>query len=314
VTVQVPTKAAKLAIGFNVLAAVTFVLLVFGATVRVHGAGLSCPDWPLCFGQVVPELDFHVSLEWGHRVLASLVSLGFLGLGGAVLADPELRARAGRWVGLAAVTLGVQVVLGGLTVLHLLADWSVTLHLLTGNFFLFLVLSLGVRVADRPAVGGAVPPLARVLVPVLFLLWFAQMGLGGLVASNHAGTACSEFPTCNGGVWFPTWSGIVGLQIVHRLGAYTVALVTLALAVVAWRDAGIGRHVRGLTGLVALQIGLGVVNVWWGVPVETAVAHSAVGDLIGVVLVYTLWNVLRRRAAVLASHARVVTVGTEQHA
>ena len=46
------------------LVATTYVLLVFGASVRVHGAGLACPDWPLCFGEVVPEIDFAV----GHQL------------------------------------------------------------------------------------------------------------------------------------------------------------------------------------------------------------------------------------------------------
>ena len=69
----------NLAIFATGLTAVTYVLLVFGSAVRVHGAGLACPDWPLCFGEVIPALDFQVFMEWGHRVLAGLVSLGFSG-------------------------------------------------------------------------------------------------------------------------------------------------------------------------------------------------------------------------------------------
>ena len=52
------------------LVAATAFLIVFGASVRVHGAGLACPDWPLCFGEVVPAIDFQVGLEFGHRVIA----------------------------------------------------------------------------------------------------------------------------------------------------------------------------------------------------------------------------------------------------
>src|SRR4051794_12103686 len=84
---------------FFALSAVTYGLLVFGASVRVHGAGLACPDWPLCLGRVVPELDFQVFMEWGHRALASMVSTGFLVLGGLALSHPASRARAGRVLG-----------------------------------------------------------------------------------------------------------------------------------------------------------------------------------------------------------------------
>ncbi len=301
-------KTRRVTVGFRALAGVVFGLLVFGATVRVHGAGLSCPDWPLCFGQVVPELDFQVFLEWGHRVLASVVSFGFLGLGAVVLWDPALRARAGRWVVGAGVVLAAQIVLGGLTVLHLLADWSVTLHLLTGNLFLFCINSLGIVVADRRGVGSVTPAL-RTATLVLLAAWFLQMGLGGYVSSNHAGTACTEWPTCNGGVWFPTFSGIVGLQVLHRLGAYVVALLAGAFLVLARPDRVLRRYAGAVAGLVVLQIVLGVTNVLLGLPVETAVAHSAVGDLLGVVLSFAAWNVVRRPVTSPGAAARVGALG-----
>lgn len=297
-------KLRSVTAGFNVLAVVVYALLVFGATVRVHGAGLSCPDWPLCYGQVVPELDFQIFLEWGHRVLASVVSFGFLALSAVVLWDPAMRARAGRWVVGAGVVLAVQIVLGGLTVLHLLADWSVTLHLLTGNLFLFCVLSLAVVVAGRRGVGSVSPPL-RTASFVLFAAWFLQMGLGGYVSSNHAGTACSEWPTCNGGVWFPTFSGIVGLQVLHRLGAYALSLLAVVFLVLAWPDRVLRRHALLVVALVVVQIVLGVTNVLLGLPVSTAVAHSAVGDLLGVVIGLAVWNVARRPVTVAGARTPV---------
>jgi len=90
---------------------------VVGALVRAHGAGLACPDWPLCFGQLIPEIDLKVGFEFGHRVMAGGVSLALVALAVFVLRNAELRARYR--VPLAAVfaILGVQIVLGGLTVL-----------------------------------------------------------------------------------------------------------------------------------------------------------------------------------------------------
>jgi cytochrome c oxidase assembly protein subunit 15 len=274
------------------LAVVTYGLLVFGASVRVHGAGLSCPDWPLCFGEIIPTLNFEVFLEWGHRVLASVVSFGFLGLGGAVMLRPALRARAGGLILFAAVVLAIQVVLGGLTVLHLLADWSVTLHLLTGNLFCALLVLAGLKLQGAPeSVPVAVPPALRIVGWLLAGMVVVQMALGGLVSSNYAGLACTEWPTCNGGVWFPVFDGIVGLQIFHRLGAYTLLALSTAFFLLARAAPGAARPAGVVLALVCLQGVIGITNVLLAMPVEIAIAHSAVADLIVLSTTWALWRV-----------------------
>ena len=50
--------------------------ITLGGIVRITESGLGCPDWALCDGQIVPELDFHTAIEWGHRV--SGASIGIL--------------------------------------------------------------------------------------------------------------------------------------------------------------------------------------------------------------------------------------------
>jgi cytochrome c oxidase assembly protein subunit 15 len=118
-----------LAAGFFALCAATFGLIVLGALVRAHGAGLACPDWPLCFGRLVPAFDLRVAFEWSHRAVAGAVGLGFAGLAVAALRRPAARAACGRWLAVAAALLAAQILLGALTVWHLLAAWTVTSHL-----------------------------------------------------------------------------------------------------------------------------------------------------------------------------------------
>ena len=277
--------AGRLGAGFLALAGCCFGLLVVGATVRVHGAGLSCPDWPLCFGELIPRFDFRILLEWGHRAFAGSLSIGFLVLGALVLRSAPLRARFSGLLGLSALVLAVQIVLGGLTVLKLLAYWSVTSHLLAGNLFLFLLCSVGLGLRELSSGRSALAVSAPVgwSAAALGAATFVQMGLGGLVASQHAGTACPTWPTCNG-LWFPTMDGIVGLQIIHRLGAYTVlllALVHLGMALQAGgQAAGQARRAVWIVALILVQIALGVINVFWGLPVETAILHAGTGDLL----------------------------------
>lgn len=257
----------------------TAFLLVFGSTVRVHGAGLACPDWPLCFGQVVPAYDFKVYLEFGHRVVAGLVSLIFAGVWLASSRSGALaRRRELRWLfAVAAGVLVVQVVLGGLTVLELLAEWTVASHLVVGNTFAALLLLI------QRALSSDASPVAR--VPLRFgargaalavaVLLPAQVVLGGLVAGSHAGLACGTWPSCNGAGWFPTFSGLVGLQVTHRVVAYLLALTVMVNLVFQWRHPRTHRASVLLAWLVLVQIGLGVANVWLRLPMEVTLLHSA---------------------------------------
>lgn len=111
-----------------------YTTIVLGGTVRGMGAGLACPDWPLCHGSVVPNLaDPLVAVEYAHRLAAAVTSLCLLLT--FALALVWFRSES-RLVILSFLTLAIlasQVAIGALTITSSL-DWViVTVHLALGT-------------------------------------------------------------------------------------------------------------------------------------------------------------------------------------
>jgi cytochrome c oxidase assembly protein subunit 15 len=273
---------------FFALAGLTYVLIVLGALVRAHGAGLACPDWPLCLGEFVPAFDFKIAFEWGHRALAGSIGIAFSILALVTLRHAELRGAMWKALLVAAVLLATQIVLGGLTVLELLAYWTVTSHLVTGNAFALALVLIARRLArlsgeasgrlhagHDPARKVVADPAQRLATTLAAALLGIQIVLGGLVASNYAGLACPDWPTCMNGEYFPSWTGIQGLHVWHRVCGYSVVL---AIGLAAWLDRshlGSRRWLAIAAGLAFAQVMVGIANVWLRVPVEMTGLHSA---------------------------------------
>lgn len=298
--------------GFLALAALTYCLIVLGALVRAHGAGLSCPDWPLCFGEVIPQFDFKIAFEWGHRALAGTIGLIFVGLSGWTLVRPALRRRMALGLGIAALLLATQIVLGGLTVLELLASWTVTSHLVTGNAFALALVLIGRRLwrlghpgppSEAAAVAGADLQAPAALRPVLAgtgLVLAAQIVLGGLVSSNYAGLTCPDWPTCMNGEFFPTFAGVQGLHVLHRLGAYSLAVLIPLAAFLARGHAASRGPLRLAAALVLAQVIVGITNVLMRIPVEVTALHSALAAALIATVGVSVFEVFGRQAEPLA--------------
>ena len=299
---RLKTRAQRAGLTLGALTLLAYLLIVLGAVVRAKGAGLACPDWPLCFGQAIPPFDTRIALEWAHRVLAGLVSLGLVGTSVFVLRTPELRRVSARSFVLALLLLVTQVLLGGLTVLLGLAPWTVTAHLLVGNALCGTMLWTSRDLIEagrtRPAASSPLSTAGASLLALFSLLLVAQMLLGGMVSSHLAGLACSTFPTCNGDSIAPTFSGLVGIHVIHRLNGCALALCCAALV---WLVRGSGRT-RALAALclhlVVLQIVVGAVNVLGALPVEITALHSALAAaLVLATLLLTREALLAKRAA-----------------
>src|SRR5678816_3791545 len=71
------------------VASATFLLIIAGALVTSHDAGLATPDWPLSNGQVFPKMVGNLFWEHGHRLVATGVGLLTIGLVFYILAKEK---------------------------------------------------------------------------------------------------------------------------------------------------------------------------------------------------------------------------------
>ena len=180
---------------------ITWLLISFGATVRLFGAGLACPDWPLCYGTLTPTLTLPIILEVGHRYLASLLGLFLIFIYLLCIYSDNLRnyRRLAGWI----LTLVIiQGLMGGLTVLLKLNFSTVLLHLILGNLLFFGLVCLLYKMIFLPTI----PLKCLISYPTshrykqlrwLSFLFFFMLFTGGLNSSTYAGYACQAFPLCN---------------------------------------------------------------------------------------------------------------------
>mgnify|MGYP002630627762 CR=1 FL=1 len=271
-------------------------LVAIGGATRVMEAGLACPDWPLCYGRLLPgkQMNVQVFLEWFHRLDAFVVGIALLVFVGVGVA---LRRRLPAWLPwMASLALGLvafQAALGALTVTHLLASPLVTAHLATALVLVSLVSGLYQRLAmapEAPSQSPAVPLWWQALAGLALVLVFSQCLLGGLMASQWAAEQClAAGEACR---WL----------LAHRqLALGAAGGVALMAATAPLLPRGLG-HLQGLAfaaiGLVALQIGLGI----WTLTLQLAVpAVTVAHQLVAALLVALLSAVFARALGPLQS-------------
>lgn len=297
----------------NVAIVVVICVVLLGAWTRINNAGLSCPDWPGCYGQLIvtnemarlsevqevfPNVPIEINkvwLEMGHRYLAG--SLGVLILGLAIIA---YRVRSVPDYPLflsfcALVLVVVQAVFGMWTVTLKLLPQIVTLHLLGGVLTLTTLVLLRLRlkrVLNKVASTNA--SISKWLLGAVLIV-LLQIVLGGWTSANYAGYGCSEWLVCSQSSELepnykegfnlairvgPNYEGGIlplearaAIQIIHRLGAVIVFVYCIILAMALWRVYRLRRALLSVIGILICQLTLGSLIAVLSVPATLAMLH-----------------------------------------
>ncbi len=273
-------------------------LILMGALVTSHDAGLAVPDWPTSYGEnmfLYPPSKWKgiIFYEHFHRLYASVV-----GMLTVVLVVWTVLVEKRRWVkiftGTALAAVIVQGLLGGLTVLYRLPTAVSSAHGVLGQTF--FVCSLIIAYSHSLELGAlrqaAYPPLVRTFVRqhyswAFFIVGmvYTQLIIAAVMRHSGAGLAFVDFPT-HAGRWIPTFTQEVldkanqlralyhlppvesfhlFFHALHRVMAY---LILAAVYHLSWRvtkspecPAILKSSVFIMTVIVSLQLMLGIATV-----------------------------------------------------
>ena len=275
------------------IAVATWMVMAIGSATRVMNAGLACPDWPLCYGTILPaeQMNLQVFLEWFHRLVASTVGFATIVLCGASWYFRQSLPKWTPWATSGSFSLVVfQGILGGLTVTQLLRFDIVTAHLGTGLLFFSSLLAIATALSNQTnstqptsfdQLQKSTSKLPWVGLAAAILV-YVQSILGALVASQWALHQC-----------FATQDMCIVLNT-HLVGVIPATIASIAVVVMSWLTKMIQpslRRIASVAGLLVIaQVAIGYATYKLHLQVEPlTIAHQATGSaLLGSLVCFTV--------------------------
>jgi cytochrome c oxidase assembly protein subunit 15 len=265
-------------------------LIVFtGAAVRLTGSGLGCPDWPRCDGSsLTPELHTHGLIEFGNRVMTSVVAFPCLLAVWAAWKRRPYRRDLLLISLLLPVGVAAQAVWGGFTVIYDLAPGWVIMHFLLSMLLLVACVALVWRASfepgERPRSRDALSTWA---VRLLLLPGFVTL-TGGTIATAAGPHAGGE--GTGDVVQRITWQGADTLDwAIHRHATMATFLGLACVGVwflVRWRmkDPATQNAMTAVCVLLACQGFVGATQYALELPAEIVWFHVVLSALTWIAL------------------------------
>ncbi|MEO1885509.1 MAG: COX15/CtaA family protein [Methylococcales bacterium] len=308
------------------------IVVILGAYTRLGDAGLGCPDWPGCYGQlIVPDVADGTKIEgyerpleaakgWKemvHRYAASTLGLVILVIFFLTLKGKPKYYQGLGLPGFSALFVMLQGAFGMWTVTLMVHPGIVTTHLAGGFVTTALLIWMLLNQSRPPITYRHILKRHKTLLLITLTILSLQIILGGWTSTNYAALSCGEeFPTCLGSYW-PTvdyvgatyWGPIgteydyeygvlensarAGIQMMHRIGALVTTIFIITLIYLFKNYTHLKSSLMLISGLLIAQVTLGILNVVLSIPMTIAVLHNVVALLLLLSIIALIHKVFR---------------------
>ena len=231
-----PKLVIRVLSGVLILTIITQIIL--GAWVRLTGSGMSCPDWPLCYGFFFPSYEkineigvteysyFQIFLEWIHRanaafIIGPLTIILFI----YMIVNKKIVKIFKRYSFFLIILLGIQGLLGGLTVMKSNIPWSVALHLASAFLLLYVVLNIFLLTFDKKKSYFFIKGFEKNLIYISTFMILITACAGAFTSKYGASLACAEWPYCNNSLYPNLNDQFEIIHFIHRVLAFLLLVL-----------------------------------------------------------------------------------------